>query len=360
VAKSKLWEPDNASSLLAFRQWAQTRASEMGHPGTGEDLPGLDVQLGQQFSELPGEPIAAALDFQWITGEIVLRVDARPVHPGTIEFGVARIQGDIRLAMAADGVVVWRGTQSPEGQITRELAADVEAVLAVTGEIISIERALKDAPPAIFLSEGSTVIGDTLMPSRRNVAAVPSDSLQSLDWSDVPITREIGANGSVQERTRNFAAADAEWVVQDHGTGEIADFISLKVTGQRVRVTLFHCKGSGGPAPGRRVGDLYEVVGQCIKNLSFLQEPSWFWSEILRRLDERVATDVVYGSEASLRTQLERLGRGGTPVEIVITAVQPGVSIQDLDDWPAGKMLLHAAREWCATVDAFFALLGSE
>jgi hypothetical protein len=55
-------------------------------------------------------------------------------------------------------------------------------------------------------------------------------------------------------------------VLLDHGSGEMADFIAPTLDAPVVRVVMYHCKGSGGRTPGRRVGDLDEVVGQTIKS----------------------------------------------------------------------------------------------
>jgi hypothetical protein len=69
------------------------------------------------------------------------------------------------------------------------------------------------------------------------------------------------------------------WVATDDGSGELADFISLDLDEDETRVRLYHCKGAGGPAPGQRVGDLYEVVGQAIKCVPWTLVPASLWSQ---------------------------------------------------------------------------------
>jgi hypothetical protein len=46
-------------------------------------------------------------------------------------------------------------------------------------------------------------------------------------------------------------------------------------------------------------------------------------------------------------------------VQIEVIAVQPGVSISDVQDWSFGRALLHAAAEWCRAENTDFRLLGS-
>jgi hypothetical protein len=82
VAKSKLWEPDNAESLLDFRRWAQERAKELDRPAAVGTLPGLDVQLGERFNAFPETALGAVLDAGFVTGEHVVLVGRAPVAPG--------------------------------------------------------------------------------------------------------------------------------------------------------------------------------------------------------------------------------------------------------------------------------------
>ena len=63
-------------------------------------------------------------------------------------------------------------------------------------------------------------------------------------------------------------AADADWevIVDDDGTGEIADIVMLQRDGRLLDVVLAHCKFSGADNPGARLNDLYQVCGQAMKS----------------------------------------------------------------------------------------------
>jgi len=45
-------------------------------------------------------------------------------------------------------------------------------------------------------------------------------------------------------------------VYYDHGSGEIADFVTVEETNGRLILRFYPCKGAGGAAPGHRVGDV--------------------------------------------------------------------------------------------------------
>jgi hypothetical protein len=106
------------------------------------------------------------------------------------------------------------------------------------------------------------------------------------------------------------------------------------------------------------------VTGDCHAGICGSRElrcsrPPDQWCELLRRLDERTAFKIVYGDESTLRARLQQLSQGHQPAEIEIIAVQPGVSISDLQGWPVGRALLHAADGWCTGENVQFRLLGS-
>jgi superfamily II DNA or RNA helicase len=360
VAKSKLWEPDSAQSLLDFRHWAVARAADLDRPAASIGLPGLDVQLGEQFTAFTGEVLSAALDSRFLTGEYLLTLRGAVVDAGSVDV-LADLEGDetLEITLIVDDDPVWRGWQATNGSVTALEHTDVQVLVAATAEVIEVPRALRDAPLGIFCTDGSTVVGEVRLPPRHVPAIILTELLLSDAWAGIDITTEIGPLGTVQARTAELAAIDASWVATDHTSYELADFISLAINNGTPSLRFFHCKGSGAAKPGRRVGDLYEVIGQVVKNVPRTLDPAWLWSELLRRLDERTAFKIVYGDESTFRARLQQLSQGHQPAEIEIIAVQPGVSISDLQGWPVGRALLHAADGWCTGENVQFRLLGS-
>jgi hypothetical protein len=101
--------------------------------------------------------------------------------------------------------------------------------------------------------------------------------ITAVDWNaaNVNIEVECGdcANGklSVHEFLKSrLISSDAQIVFYDHGSGEIADFVTFTEAMDEIFVRLYHCKGAGGRSPGERVDDLYEVCGQVVKSLNQL------------------------------------------------------------------------------------------
>ena len=115
---------------------------------------------------------------------------------------------------------------------------------------------------------------------------------------------------------------DFDFVFYDHGSGEIADFVTLKRMERSLSVSLYHVKASGGASPGARIADVYELCGQAIKSTGWLSP-----QRLVDRIDYRVTRGhhFVKGNLATLKTianepQIQMTYR--------IILVQPGLSKQ--------------------------------
>lgn len=75
---------------------------------------------------------------------------------------------------------------------------------------------------------------------------------------------------SIQYRAIAELKAEQEsWdiIIDDDGSGEIADVVAIRVDQEGLLIRLVHCKYSHGDKPGARVADLYEVCGQAQKSI---------------------------------------------------------------------------------------------
>jgi hypothetical protein len=152
------------------------------------------------------------------------------------------------------------------------VASEVVVVAADGGEM-SLEAALSQWPPAFFTATLARLQGDQVS------GAAPSESfaidlIEEVEWSshDVDPLTEKPVVGASQKSLFEWLDArlrstTAEVLFNDDGAGEAADFVALThVVGRGTQVDLYHCKAAEKrPIPGKRVTDLYEVIGQAIK-----------------------------------------------------------------------------------------------
>jgi hypothetical protein len=95
-------------------------------------------------------------------------------------------------------------------------------------------------------------------------------------------------------------------------------------------VRLYHCKGSGGRSPGERVDDLYEVCGQVVKCLIWIDGNERLRDQIFYRNKSRRDSTFLKGEKTALRQIVARSKALQISYEIVI--VQPGISRSNLPD----------------------------
>ena len=188
-------------------------------------------------------------------------------------------------------------------------------------------------PVTLYTSEFASIRGaeifrpETFDPFDRN-------KLTLLNWNGVNIQREFWQDGqehpeqSIHEHLLQYLSETTNGIIiYDHRVGEVADIITLEVTDNRPRLTFYHVKGSSAPRPGQRVQDVYEVAGQVIKSVVYINNLSSLEEKITRRLN--TGSRLHRGSDQGLTAFFAQARRNGCTFAIAL--VQPGVS-EDLSE----------------------------
>lgn len=211
--------------------------------------------------------------------------------------------------------------------------------------VVDISTYLNRYWPTFYTSNCASFEGCNYFdPVNPRLVPFRADRVEAIDWlaAGVDIEAEF-ANASPGRRDVHQYLRDhlmdsgAQVIFYDHGTGELADFVTLALRIDDVLATLFHCKASSGRNAGERVDDLYEVCGQAIKSARWVDRKL-----MLGRLEQRVARGSVF-----LRGDMEQtqsLLSGDLPLSLQITVVQPGLSRAALT--AIGGNLLSAVDEF--------------
>lgn len=336
---SKIWS-NNSSKLPGLIEWCQTLARRItsdNTPVTGSGLDYLDV--GEEIYELPPDIVGVAWPVE------VYR------NPPTVQFptryGVMKAQlldfdlvidhdnsthDAIMLSLQHESDLIWRATFSFETDRFFELATANEPDVSVEQDrdLIPIIHFLNEHNPLFYTGEMSSIEGYTFM--RRSEDDLPFDDrlIEIVNWTtaNVDITCEFGTTTaglvSIHSGLENrLLVSPCSIAYYDHGTGEIADFVTVTEEGSRLLVQLFHCKKAGGTAPSHRVEDIYEIIGQVVKSVGWAHKHR-ILSHIGRRFTEhRGAHQFIKGD---LR-MLESLLNEAIPaqIEFEFVAVQPGL-----------------------------------
>jgi superfamily II DNA or RNA helicase len=183
--------------------------------------------------------------------------------------------------------------------------------------------------PLIFKATDESVIhGNEISEGVETTLIYPSTDICEINWRkyQTDIHCEYGnlssGQRSIQEslnlilsETNNF-----DILLYDHGTGEIADFISIKES-DFIEITFYHVKAMGGITFNENVGDIYEVCQQAIKSLIWIKSKTYLLDKIKAR--QRSNHCIFYKGTSD---KLESILKQNKLLRTTIIIVQPAIS----------------------------------
>jgi superfamily II DNA or RNA helicase len=235
-------------------------------------------------------------------------------------------QTEIRVTVAGEGLAIPVTFSLDDFYTSPDNSG--ERVTVVRGNYsTSLIEYLNESLPDFYTANGSLFTGNELFEPKEMPRLIREDQLVVWQWDGVAIEAEVvPARGlrTVQDKVRaTLERGPGAVVLFDHGTGEMADFITITEESEVTSVAFYHCKGSETPLPGARIDDLYDVCGQAQKSVA--------WASLARferRLRDRRSIQFVVGTEERLREILLRAKDRRQRFEIKM--VQPGVSKAEL------------------------------
>jgi superfamily II DNA or RNA helicase len=191
------------------------------------------------------------------------------------------------------------------------------------------------AEPLLLLEQDAVVVapGILLQPDRE-LAPFDLSRLVAIGWEGVNIRKESQGpdrdEDSVQHRVACHLIDEADWdlVLDDDGTGEIADLVLMRREDDQLVVVLVHCKFSSEPEPGARVADLYELCGQAQKSAKWRHHNALLFRHLLRRERNRNRKHNRSGLMVGTGETIYRLEEAAPLLrpEIRVIIAQPGLS----------------------------------
>jgi superfamily II DNA or RNA helicase len=201
---------------------------------------------------------------------------------------------------------------------------------------------LNDNPFSIFLDNFAMISNhEYFEPPKESELRFDATRIIAFDWAkqNTDIEREFydnplsdkaanGSRSSIHETLQAKLLADNYPVlIYDHGKGEIADFISISELADRIAITLYHVKGSGGRKVGDRVDDVYEVCMQVVKSQSWTPNKNAFAKKILDRTEGKPQKFLVGNDHlCSELISKQKL------LSFSFAVVQPGISADSISD----------------------------
>lgn len=185
--------------------------------------------------------------------------------------------------------------------------------------------------PLLFKTAEDTVYyGQEVLKGNLKLEKYDPNRIFTLDWTamNVDIRLECGTatDGmlSIQDGLRNYLEGKLKFshIIFDHGSGEIADFITVEEKDNFVFVEMYHCKAKKGRAFNSSVDDVYEVAQQAIKSSIWVKSKA----AILQKIKSRV---VGARNDKFIRGEFKTLNKilqSSKILQVTVYIVQPAIS----------------------------------
>lgn len=147
--------------------------------------------------------------------------------------------------------------------------------------------------PVVFKTIDETVIsGFEMYKGNPESVSFDNDTILACNWDEygTDVSLEYGTsenNGkiSIQDALEKILIEDNDntYILYDHGSGEIADYIAIKEDDNRLVVRLYHVKKMNGSKYNSSINDVYEVAAQAVKSIIWLTTKGKFADKVSSR-----------------------------------------------------------------------------
>lgn len=157
---------------------------------------------------------------------------------------------------------------------------------------ITLHGYLSDNPLIFKTLDDATIQGIDHYPGNYEGQIFDNGFIEAIDWKALQTDTSLEFNKkgdttsrSIQGVLREILLADEKfkYVIYDHGSGEIADFITIYEEENRLLVSLYHVKKMSGSNYNTTVGDIYEVCGQAVKSITWFSVKGKLPQKIVQR-----------------------------------------------------------------------------
>lgn len=350
--KGRIWS-HHRDRVDQFTAWCKAIGAKLLDEGIDAD----EVLKGTLESTTIGErpklvPIAADWpETLYTTPEAMWSLGIGGVQYGLYELDLEvasySVDGPIRIKIVAedrDAELILELFEDDDGPNYRFVVQADQTVQIRRGERAEARDAAEffyDDPPTIWFADGSALEGNDFVSLKNPHPPYDATKIQAWDWSGTNIRKESQGPqkeaDSVQAQVvRTLLTGDYDMIVDDDARGEAADVVTIRLVRDgaaptRVDVEFYHCKYSGGSAPGHRVDDLYEVCGQAQKSIAWIsshEKSTDLFTHLLRREAHRQDTgggSRLERGDTELLSTIREVSRL-CPVSLKIFIVQPGLS----------------------------------
>ena len=194
-----------------------------------------------------------------------------------------------------------------------------------------IDEYFNDNPVLFKTFDESVISGFEIYKGNPDAISFDQTLIEGFDWdaygTDVGV--EFGKSSvtgkiSIQDTLEKYLKENEQntYILFDHGSGEIADYIAIQENEDQLIVRLFHVKKKSATGYNSSMGDIYEVAGQAVKSITWLTTKGKFADKVYYRHSAGHCIPV----RGDFRECIRALRDAGKQLTAFIVIVQPSLS----------------------------------
>lgn len=343
--KGRIWSHAAASSLKEWCDWCDDVGTKL-----LDDTITIEHVIGNFIMPEPlnGRPEGVLLGLEWpwelhLQNAETMRLEYQErtfeaVYCDLVP-DTSSSNGSFRFAVVNEA---WEATYEilidAEGNVEYRCVEQDEIVVVRPRSELPLSSWLNMNGLLLILTDDRVIEGGLLYQPRWERPPFNRSDLTTIDWVGTNFKVEAQTARRLPESIQRRAveqlmrdSGDEQWavVLDDDGSGEIADLVALRIDDEGLLVRLVHCKYSKDETAGARVDDLYELCGQAQKSVAWRRSDLGpFFKELGRRAQRKHQRTGVDPFEVGDAATLLRIQANAQVLrrrmEIVI--VQPGLS----------------------------------
>ena len=195
--------------------------------------------------------------------------------------------------------------------------------------LVPLSDYLTSHPLQYKTTDDTLIVGNEIFVGDPSSVIYSDEHIIPIDWTSygTDVRKEYGkitkSGNPIQNVLQDLLkrVTSYTYIIFDHGTGEIADFIAIMEDESTINVALFHVKSMKAKQYNSDVSDIYEVLQQAIKSTIWLKTKSVLLQKMIERRKSGKCT-FLHGSLETLKTSL----RSDKRFTASIIVVQPSIS----------------------------------
>jgi len=218
----------------------------------------------------------------------------------------------------------------------------------VAHEELTLVEYFNEFPLSFYTSDLSKISDEQITQKAHNIIPYNKNNIIPINWHEYNTNIQKEFLGKEEKLKSNQVSihdalkeyllrkdSDYDFILYDHGTGEMADYITLKKNNNFIEIQLIHVKSASSlSSKNNNVGDVYELAGQCIKSINWIKSKTILEKKVKDR-NRKDYCEIIYGDFNNFNEFLE----DNLPIRGKLVACQPSLTNKKVVPEKIGELL---------------------